>query len=118
MQSSLWRLCRRLEQLLKRYNRGEIAPVEWLDHLTLSRIQHQRAQVSFTQCANMISRWTVSAACRAHQHLSCMLEEWERHKIPAVLVSIFRDLPLLKFIKLKMKAFKGLMMCTADPVTI
>lgn len=37
--------CRRLEQLLKRYNRGEIARVEWLDHLTLSRIQQCRAQV-------------------------------------------------------------------------
>ena len=38
-------LCRRLEQLLKRYNRGEIARVEWLDHLTLTRIQQCRAQV-------------------------------------------------------------------------
>ena len=37
--------CRRLEQLLKRYNRGEIARVEWLDHLTLNRIQQCRAQV-------------------------------------------------------------------------
>ncbi|CAK0784160.1 hypothetical protein CVIRNUC_007363 [Coccomyxa viridis] len=34
----------RLEQLLKRYNRGEIARVEWLDHLTLTRIQQCRAQ--------------------------------------------------------------------------
>ena len=38
-------MCRRLEQLLKRYNRGEIARVEWLDHLTLNRIQQCRAQV-------------------------------------------------------------------------
>lgn len=38
-------MCRRLEQLLKRYNRGEIARVEWLDHLTLTRIQQCRAQV-------------------------------------------------------------------------
>jgi hypothetical protein len=36
---------RRLEQLLKRYNRGEVAPVEWLDHLTLARIQQLRVQV-------------------------------------------------------------------------
>ena len=39
------KICRRLEQLLKRYNRGEIAQVEWLDHLTLNRIQQCRAQV-------------------------------------------------------------------------
>ncbi|BDA44872.1 phosphatidylinositol 3-kinase VPS34 [Coccomyxa sp. Obi] len=34
----------RLEQLMKRYNRGEITPVEWLDHLTLQRIQQLRSQ--------------------------------------------------------------------------
>lgn len=39
-------LCRRLEQLLKRYKRGEIEPVEWLDHLTLQRIEQYRAQVA------------------------------------------------------------------------
>ena len=39
-------LCRRLQQLLKWYNRGEIARVEWLDHLSLNRIQQYRAEVS------------------------------------------------------------------------
>ena len=36
---------------MKRYNRGEIAPVEWLDHLTLQQIQQYRGQVlSIEQC--------------------------------------------------------------------
>ena len=37
---------RRLEQLLKRYERGEVARVEWLDHLTLARIHQLRVQVA------------------------------------------------------------------------
>ena len=30
---------------MKRYNRGEITPVEWLDPLTLQRIEQLRSQV-------------------------------------------------------------------------
>jgi phosphatidylinositol 3-kinase len=44
-ESGRFSLRRRLEQLLKRYERGEVAPVEWLDHLTLQRIEQFRAQV-------------------------------------------------------------------------
>ena len=52
---TVWKVRRRLEQLLKRYNRGEIAPVEWLDHLTLNRIQQCRAQVhTYNTCVKLL----------------------------------------------------------------
>lgn len=47
-------LGRRLEQLLKRYERGEVARVEWLDHLTLARIHQLRVQVA-AQCPLTLS---------------------------------------------------------------
>ena len=38
-------VCRRLEQLLKRYERGELPHVSWLDQLALKQIEHLRHQV-------------------------------------------------------------------------
>lgn len=38
---------RRLEQMLKRYERGELAAVDWLDTMALARIRQLRTEVSF-----------------------------------------------------------------------
>ncbi len=37
--------CRRLDQLLKRYERGELHAVDWLDPLALKKIDLLRHQV-------------------------------------------------------------------------
>ncbi len=37
--------CRRLDQLLKRYERGELHAVDWLDPLALKKIELLRHQV-------------------------------------------------------------------------
>ena len=37
--------CRRLEQMLKRYERGELAATDWLDALALARIRQLRTEV-------------------------------------------------------------------------
>ena len=39
--------CRRLDQLLKRYQRGELRAVDWLDPLALKRIEQLRYEVAF-----------------------------------------------------------------------
>ena len=41
-----WPICRRLDQLLKRYERGELQSVDWLDPLALKRIERVRHEVS------------------------------------------------------------------------
>ena len=38
---------RRLEQMLKRYERGELAAVDWLDTMALARIRQLRTEVKF-----------------------------------------------------------------------
>ena len=40
-----WPICRRLDQLLKRYERGELQSVNWLDPLALKRIERMRHEV-------------------------------------------------------------------------
>ena len=38
-------MCRRLDQLLKRYERGEMPVVDWLHPLALKKIEQQRHEV-------------------------------------------------------------------------
>lgn len=47
--------CRRLDQVLKRYRRGEIKAVDWLDALALQKIEHLRHEVRDPRLA--LSHW-------------------------------------------------------------
>lgn len=40
--------CRRLEQLVKRYERGDLQHIEWLDGLAFRSLDRLRAEVRFS----------------------------------------------------------------------
>ncbi len=44
-------LHRRLEQVLKRYSRGEVPRIDWLDPLTFTALDHLRLEV-LAACTN------------------------------------------------------------------
>jgi len=56
--------CRRLDQLLKRYERGELHAVDWLDPLALKKIELLRHQVPLAHAVTLVNKmtdWNITA---------------------------------------------------------